>query len=290
MSPQSITESPSRPASFHSAQSQLSKAGPERSLRQKNSDSERGSLKEGKARSSASVYLDAQDGASAHSSGDTMVSKSASVRSAMPRQLGQSDAAVRFGQDVAALAKNTKIARNMMPMVVRGGIMASVGMLLFGHFAPFAIIGVMAGAVVGGYAVAKFLQVRQARAYAAMGENNPLTLIKQNIPGDVNQADLDKLNTIIRFVEHGDVFDAGMVKAFREPFRAVRKSISTAIGTLKAKRAELLAAQQAGATQPGGQGPVLAEKQQAASIAESGKSEAQAYRDDILRQNPDIKA
>lgn len=167
------------------------------------------------------------DAASIASSRATSGITVAEPLAALPQKPVSSMSATHFGEQVAALAKQTKLARNVLPMLVRGGLMAGIGMLVFGHLAPLAIVATMVGAVVGGYVIAKVLQKHQAKQFAAMGDNNPLTLLKNNMPEDASQADVDKLNSIINFVERGNVFEAGMIKSVREPYRAIKKRIAT---------------------------------------------------------------
>lgn len=170
------------------------------------------------------VPMDAASTTSTHATSGVLAHE---PMAAMPQKPLNHMTAEHFGEQVAALAKQTKLARNVMPMLVRGGLMAGVGMLVFGHLAPLAIVATIMGAVVGGYVIAKVLQMRQAKQFAAMGENNPLTLLRENVPHDANQADVDKLNGILSFVERGNVFEEGIVKSFREPYRAIKKRIGT---------------------------------------------------------------
>jgi len=207
--------------------------------------------------------------------------------SAKPVQVVSADAAAEFSVKVDALAKQTKIARNLMPMVLRGGVIASMGMLLFGHMAPLAIFGVLVLSLVGGYAAAKAMQLYQARKFAAMGDASPIEQLKRNIPNDASQADLDKFYKIVDFIEKGDVFDAGFVKAFREPYRAVKQRVGKAMDAYQAAKTQKAAVTATPSVAPQDKQEQL--RDDAASDS-SGLSEAQKYKKSVLEAEAFAKA
>ena len=215
------------------------------------------------------------------------VSSVRSSLSARPVPGVPSDAAAEFSVKVAALGKQTKIARNFMPMILRGGVIASLGMLLFGHLAPLAIFGVLVGALVGGYVVAKALQLYQARKFAALGDASPIEQLKRNIPNDASQADLDKFYKIVDFIEKGDVFDAGFVKAFREPYRAVKQRVGKALDAYQAAKTQKAAVTATPSVAPQDKQEQL--RDDAASDS-SGLSEAQKYKKSVLEAEAFAKA
>jgi hypothetical protein len=239
------------------------------------------------AKSEASAHSSATSSfyAKINSEAESDTSSSRSSVSARPAPGVPSDAAAAFSVKVAALAKQTKVARNVMPMVLRGGVIAGMGMLLFGHLAPLAIVGVLVGALLGGYLVAKAMQLVQARKFAAMGDANPIEQLKRDMPSDASQADVDKFNTIVNFIEKGDVFEAGFVKAFREPYRAAQKRVGNAMQAYQAKAIQGSPA----AAKPVAQQPKEPLLDDAASDG-SGLSEAEKYKKSVLEGEAFVKA
>lgn len=143
-------------------------------------------------------------------------------------------AVTKFSSDVEALMKHTQVARNVLPMIVRGGTIAAVGMLLFGHFAPIAILGTMVGALVGGYMVAKFMQLRLAKQMT-VGANAQMMDAIRVAPEGANAADIAKQKELLSFIEGGNVFRSGVAKAYVQPYKAAVKSFDTIANGMQAR-------------------------------------------------------
>jgi hypothetical protein len=145
--------------------------------------------------------------------------------------------AALFSDNVSLLAQKSRIARNVLPMFVRGGVMASVGMLLFGHLAPIAIVGVLAGAAAGGYFIAKFLQRRVAKQYgeqvetlaqsmAAIGKYEGPDKAYTLHGAPVSAADVAKGERLLAFLKEGEVWHPGLKKAVVQPYQVLRRMLS----------------------------------------------------------------
>jgi hypothetical protein len=118
-----------------------------------------------------------------------------------------------------------------------------------------------------------------------MGDANPIEQLKRDMPSDASQADVDKFNTIVNFIEKGDVFEAGFVKAFREPYRAAQKRVGNAMQAYQAKAIQGSPA----AAKPVAQQPKEPLLDDAASDG-SGLSEAEKYKKSVLEGEAFVKA
>lgn len=182
------------------------------------------------SRRGSSASSSSQTSASAASERVSAWAQGGAVHAVAP----DSVAVTKFSADVASLMKRTQVARNVLPMIVRGGAIASVGMLLFGHFAPIAILGTLLGALVGGYLIAKFMQLRLSKQMQSGADATLLDSIRQ-APEGASAADIAHQQQLLSFIEGGNVFKTGVAQAYAQPFKAMGKRFAAAANAVQAR-------------------------------------------------------